>query len=276
MNRIAAGFAAAVIAAAAATSDASAAAYSRLVVFGDSLSDVGNAGRFTDGPLWVERLAEGLGLAVKASKNGGAGFAVGGARTHGHPGSLRDQADAYLRANGGRADRRALYVVFGGGNDILTAPLAADPGRVVNSGAIAIAGIVADLAAAGATTVLVPSLPDVGDAPYARALGPLVSGAATAMTMEFNESLAAHLDELQQLDGIRLIRPDFYALHADAVARPERAGLIDTARPCSDLLRGTRCRKPAEYLYWDGLHPSSTGHRRMAATALRAVQDAPR
>ena len=36
--------------------------YGGLVVFGDSLSDGGNAGRYSDGPVWVERMAERLGI----------------------------------------------------------------------------------------------------------------------------------------------------------------------------------------------------------------------
>jgi outer membrane lipase/esterase len=32
--------------------------FDHLIVFGDSLSDIGNAGRFSNGPVWVEQLAE--------------------------------------------------------------------------------------------------------------------------------------------------------------------------------------------------------------------------
>src|SRR5699024_3470894 len=77
---------------------ASMVSYSQLYVFGDSLSDVGNIyeltdhnvpvsppyaqGRFTNGKVWVQYLAEDLGLGpVTASLNGGNDFAYGAAQT---------------------------------------------------------------------------------------------------------------------------------------------------------------------------------------------------
>ena len=72
--------------------------YSGLVVFGDSLSDSGNAGRYSNGPVWVERIATRIGAELRPSEEGGANFAVGGARTHGGATALRAQADAFLKA----------------------------------------------------------------------------------------------------------------------------------------------------------------------------------
>ena len=67
--------------------------FSSLFVFGDSLSDSGNAfvptggaipasppylnGRFSNGPIWVEHLAPALGFTF----NGATDFAIGGAET---------------------------------------------------------------------------------------------------------------------------------------------------------------------------------------------------
>jgi phospholipase/lecithinase/hemolysin len=56
----------------------SAPAFEHLVVFGDSLSDTDNAGRFSNGPVWVEHLADRLGLKLSSSQTGGSNFAVGG------------------------------------------------------------------------------------------------------------------------------------------------------------------------------------------------------
>jgi phospholipase/lecithinase/hemolysin len=94
-------------------------AFDHIVVLGDSLSDNGNAGRFSNGPVWVEYLAERLGL--RPSRMGGANFAAGGAVLDPRSGdtSLRAQATAYLRAP--RPRGRILYIVYGGGNDLLAA-----------------------------------------------------------------------------------------------------------------------------------------------------------
>ena len=69
-----------------------------IVVFGDSLSDTGNAGRFSNGPVWVEQLAARLEVALRPTQAGGLNFAVGGARLNplSGPHSLRAQADLFL------------------------------------------------------------------------------------------------------------------------------------------------------------------------------------
>jgi hypothetical protein len=75
--------------------------FDQIVVFGDSLSDNGNAGRASDGPVWVEHLATRFGFMLEPSRTGGSNFAVGGARLDPRPGttSLRAQASAYLRGS---------------------------------------------------------------------------------------------------------------------------------------------------------------------------------
>jgi len=96
-------------------------AFDDIVVIGDSLSDNGNAGRFSNGSVWVEYLAERLGLSLTPSRAGGGNFAIGGALLDARSGgtSLRAQATAYLQAPQRRG--RVLYIVYGGGNDLLAA-----------------------------------------------------------------------------------------------------------------------------------------------------------
>ena len=140
-------------------------AFDGLIVFGDSLSDTGNAGRFSDGPVWVEQLAVRLGLELTPSRTGGHNHAVGGARLEGGsgPNSLRAQVHRFLRT--ALPAGRALYIVYGGGNDVLTAVGRSDGPAIVDSAVASLRDMLDDLGAKGAVDVLVPNLPDVGITP---------------------------------------------------------------------------------------------------------------
>ena len=134
--------------------------FSRIIVFGTSLSDTGNAfalvgGRntppdysvdfllvpdrpyargghhFTNGATWVEQLARPMGLAGSVqpalrSSGGGTNFAVGGARARPDDSGvdLSSQVTGFLTAVSGRAPADALYVVEMGGNDLRDALVA--------------------------------------------------------------------------------------------------------------------------------------------------------
>ena len=73
---------------------------------------------------------------------------------------LRQQVDTYLAATGGVADPDTLYTVWGGGNDALTPLLLAT--FLSSCAAAALGGIVSDLTLAGATSVMVVNLPNIG------------------------------------------------------------------------------------------------------------------
>jgi phospholipase/lecithinase/hemolysin len=129
----------------------------QVIVFGDSLSDVGTyrvgpvaeagGGKFTTnpGPVWPETI--GLlfgtrvtpyltgGFGVDPRVNGGTGFAMGGSRVSKVPGyncnpdgtgkctaqlaiPISQQIDSYLEANGGQFKRDQLVFVLAGPNDI--------------------------------------------------------------------------------------------------------------------------------------------------------------
>src|SRR5581483_3564427 len=130
--------------------------FNRIVVFGTSFSDPGNAyalrgettappydtldlflvpsapysigggHHFSNGETWIEQLARSLGLAENtrpAFQSPGAGatnYAVGGARAYedGKNMNLSEQVNRFLSDFGGVAPSDALYVVEMGGNDI--------------------------------------------------------------------------------------------------------------------------------------------------------------
>jgi cholinesterase len=243
--------------------------FTDLVVFGDSLSDSGNAGRFADGPVWVEHLAGRFGLALLPSRLGGTNHAVGGARAQGGPSDLRAQADAFLAAaRRGGLDPRALYIVYGGGNDLLAAVPVPDRDALARASATAIGGIVADLAAAGASDILVPNLPDIGLTPVLRAAGPAVLAAARTLTRAYNVALEVELARVAAGHrSARVHHLDVFALAERVVADPAAAGFRDIRQPC---LGRSSC---AGMLFWDDVHPTTLAHARLAAAAMAMVGD---
>jgi phospholipase/lecithinase/hemolysin len=240
--------------------------FSDLIVFGDSLSDNGNAGRFSNGPVWAERIAERMGLDLRPARSGGTNYAIGGARTHGGLTDVLSQTAAYLARRS--VDPDALYIVFAGANDLLAAACrgndVADDSRVARQAAEAIGTATAQLAAAGAVHVLVPNLPDVGRAPVVRARGPECADTARSLTQKYNVALDEVLEAVEADTLIRLLRLDVFSLAEQVFADPQRAGFHDVTTPCL----GRDCDG---VLFWDPLHPTAAAHSLLAQEALRAL-----
>lgn len=220
--------------------------YSGLVIFGDSISDTGNVrsltiasqltndpqpifpnyfakpGRFSDGMVWTEHLAVGLGFASSANPSnllfdgtnvipigaqGGQNFAYGGARTGlggsaGPTTGLLGQLVAWdnstsILGNGPltrTADPDALYVVVAGANDVRDFR----SGEVDAQDPVTVAGNIVSalglLANAGARHFLISTLPDLGLTPEAAGLNKnnldLVD-VSRAATLSFNSALTS-------------------------------------------------------------------------------------
>lgn len=152
---------------------APAAGWERLYVFGDSLSDSGNNGRYTwdsdRQPLYDEVLAARINQSLRPSDAGETNYAAGSAVAVPQLNPVDNSADqvaAWLRSNGGKAEADGLYIHWIGGNDLAAAalnPLNAD--EIVSRSAFAAASQVRTLLAAGANTVIVPTVPNVGATP---------------------------------------------------------------------------------------------------------------
>ena len=258
--------AAAIVAVCLAPGQASAAGpFDAVVVFGDSLSDSGNAGRFSNGPVWVELLGARLGLILRPSQTGGSNFAFGGARLdpNSGPTSLRAQADIYFR----RPQRagRTLHIVFGGGNDLLAAVGASGAERMVDAAAASLQSILADLAEHGATDILVPNLPDVGMTPAIGSRGQRAVAEAGALTDRFNRAVADALREIGSRHDLRFHPLDVRAMAERAREDPGAFGFVDVTTPCHFLFS---CEG---YLFWDDVHPTTRAHARLAEAAFDLV-----
>jgi cholinesterase len=235
--------------------------FDRLVVFGDSLSDSGNAGRFSNVLVWVEQLAKRLNLPLELSEHGGQNFAVGGARVEEGPQSLRAQVEEFLKQP--RPSGRTLYVIWGGGNDVLAA---IDEPAKVTAAAASLKNVLADLIAHGASDLLVPNLPDVSVTPEVQAHGTKAISEGRRLSFDFNKVVEQGLNDLVHSSTIfRLYRLDVAAMAERARKDPASYGFTNISTPCR---ASAECEK---YLFWDEIHPTTEAHAHLAEAALRAL-----
>ncbi|GAB3729064.1 autotransporter domain-containing protein [Luteimonas pelagia] len=278
--------------------------FSSTVFFGDSLTDAGTfrpaliqfagpeaaiLGRFTTNPdlVWAEWLAGYYGGDGNPANQGGDNYAVGGARTgtdtagpFGAIPSVTSQVQAYLAANGGRADADALYTVWAGANDLFaitdpsTAPL--QIGAAVTAHVTAIG----TLQAAGARYVLVPTVPDLGLTPAYTAMGQSATG--SQLSIGYNSALFNAL----AANGLRVIPLDTFGLLREVAADPGRYGFANvTGTACQPQVtaQSLTCNPgtlvgpdaPDTYLFADGVHPTGAAHEIVADFAVATIE-APR
>ncbi|MDP3347461.1 SGNH/GDSL hydrolase family protein [Hydrogenophaga sp.] len=283
---------------AAASIAAHAGPFTGIFIFGDSLSDTGNVsiatggaapdptqpyapGRFSDGPLWVETFAAGLGLAAQATPAlaGGNNYAFAGARTGfsgaGEPLGVLSQVVGLwgqgTPVDPSRADPNALYVVVAGGNDMRDARTlypSNSPADIAGRAAMAaaafnnLAATIGYLAASGARNVLISTLPDLGATPEAMFLN--LQAASTDATNFFN-GLVPTL--LSLYAGLNIELLDMAAIAANVYANPQDFGVTNVSFPCGsfDFSQGESC---ATSLFSDALHPSAYAHLLIGQAAL--------
>lgn len=268
--------------------------FRHLEVFGDSISDVGNAshllgaravpcpphhdGRLSNGPLWVECLAERLGLPVPTpSRRGGTGHAHGGARSatgfapFSRIPNLREQIRSFLeRRSGLGADGAALHVVRAGANDYRDVgwPIDERCSEAINGHLLA---AVSTLAEAGARCFLVPS-----EVPWCH--GPSLPAGCSAAERDAlahliqaqNDSLRERLLALAAERELWMVQPDTHGLIGAILAAPADYGLHEVVRaalPDHPDGRG--------FLWWDErAHLTAAVHDLIAERAHAAILEA--
>ena len=232
---------------------------------------------------WHEQLARDfLGLAASTnSLDGGTDYAFGGATTEdgsrevtviSNPvpflggeltvttDNLGKQIDDYLADQ--TIDPAALYIVWGGGNDLFDD----DSTDNVTATAVRVAGLVDRLARAGAVYILVPNVPPLGLVPSYKDdpdTAAALNAASAQYRSDFNVQLDAEVSALAT-DGItiNLYRLDVYGLFYRLAANPADYGFVNI----SDSAQGEDV-DPDQYLFWDDIHPTTAGHYQIAVAA---------
>lgn len=255
--------------------------FSRIIAFGDSLTDTGNffqltglppvpyyQGRFSNGRVWIEHLGDRLGMQIDPEDN----YAVGGATTgrdneNDIPGvfefpGLQDELDHFTaRLQGSAADPDALYVIWAGANDFFVAT--GTPTQTIATGVGNTAVAVQRLYALGARHLMVVNLPDLGLTPLGVASGN--SAGLSYVCKAYNGYLAQALDQLAAA-GVPTIRLDAFAVIQSLVAHSPANGLTNVT---ADFL--STGGDPDEFLFWDAVHPTTQGHELLAEQAMHTL-----
>jgi len=260
-----------------------AAPYTGLVDFGDSLSDAGNSfaltgqppsppyfqGRASNGPVWVERLAPLLGVAVPTASTAGGptatDFAFYGARTTGGSiPSVQQQVATYLAH--ATPTGSELFTLEGGADDFAAGAL--DPLAPAN----AIRDDIGTLIAAGGRNFVVLNLPPLGLTPLYR--NTPLQQTATNLSNAYDAALAANLAALRAMHPEATIAEvDLDALFQQIIANPAAFGLSNVTDPALQGTSPTPVANPDQYLFWDEGHPTSTGQQLIAQAAATAVPE---
>jgi outer membrane lipase/esterase len=270
--------------------------------FGDSLSDNGNAraasgglvngsapsfgGRWSNGPVFAERLGNTLaiGVTAPASVKSSMGFAFGGATAVPSASTvpfppLAGQLQLF-QSHAVAIQRTDLFTVWMGANDILNTMQ--QPTTPANPGAMDIAGInaaqttataVQSLITMGAKNIVVLNMPDIGRTPAIPAAGsPFATRGSLAYNTEFDARLAPIASAAAD---VNLVRIDARAIIDRALSDFRLLGFSNASSGLIFPAAQGGGGDPESYVFWDGLHPTAKTHALLAAMITEALNPEP-
>jgi outer membrane lipase/esterase len=297
--------------------------FTDIVAFGDSLSDGGNVyyltstnpayhpdpppslgspsfsayynGRTTNGPNWVDQLADKLSLPrPQASLTGGTDYAYASAQSG--PGtSVRYPSPTYppnppLTVPNVGAQIQAFAAARGTfqPTDLVTLWVGADDLLKGATSASAIVGVVNNIVAdirslngLGANTIIVPNQIDFSLTPTSRLPGNPPPSAFRALSIFFDTTLATALNGLQADPTIsaRIVPVDIFSAAEAVAANPAAFGFTNITDPALtfDPTTETFSEVPDvnDYLWYDSIHPTSLGEAIATDAAFTALVPCP-
>lgn len=283
------------------------AAYSSLSVFGDSLSDSGNAytlsggiwppsppyaQQFSNGPTAAQYLADQLGVELLPSTAGGTNFAVGGAttglqnynyevsspfalpQTLAQTGTLA-QVAGFVGSAPSFDPASSLFMLWAAPNDFFLALTQGTDLFVAATAAVSnLITSIGLLASVGATDFLIPNMPNLAQTPFGLSQGDADRAVLDLLSRGFNDALFDTLDLVRAglISGLpsdlNLIGFDTAAFLDEVISDPARFGFTDVTTPCALLPTGCE-----GFLFFDGVHPTTAGHLLMAERFLATVHE---
>ena len=280
----------------------SAQAYTQVVAFGDSLSDNGNLhalmakfnvdtpaapyfeGRFSNGPVAVEVMAQQLGLSLDDRAYGGATTGTGNktATPILDATGMSAQVSGYLQEKSNAVDTEALYFVWGGGNDVFklldsgTPITTASVTQMLGQARTNYENMIRALDAGGAQHFFLPTLPDLGASGLGFAGGTSLQNALHQITVGFNQGLSYTASKLEAELGVDItlfdVYPTFLSVTKQVLASGGTASL-----PCwtGDYkgAGGTLCANPDQHVLFDKVHPTAYVHNKLGLAMAAAVPE---
>lgn len=276
--------------------------FSKLVVFGDSLSDTGNLAsisvnfpfpffenRISNGPVLVDFLAAQVASNADASKHlignpEGFNYSVAGGNVVGSDvEDLAPQVDAYLGRE--QADPQALYFILMGGNDLrdirsITSQALVD--ARINEVLDTLVAQINRLAGAGATTFLISNLPDIGRLPQTierESTEPGVIARARQYSILYNQRLVLRLAALRSALDVDISEFDLFSEFELLFVNPQQFGFTQTEVGCFELdsfsfepecVFGTRFDR---FVFFDSIHPTAKTNELIAAKLAQIVPE---
>lgn len=251
----------------------------QMVVFGDSLSDTGTVfratdgayppdppysqGRYSNGRVWVEYLADHLGISNSQISNFAHGGATSDNRSNNLVPGLLSQVQSFTQSQS-QLSSTSLYVVWAGANDYL---------QGASNATIPVKNImdaIGLLTNAGAKRLLIVNLPNLGQLPATRNSANAAN--LTTLTQAHNQGLRRSVKLLgQQQSDLKIMILDANALYQAATTQPAKYSFTNVTGAC---LSGSKaCAQPDQFLFWDGIHPTTAAHEILGKDAFVAIEE---
>lgn len=243
-----------------ASTSSQAAAYDKIIVFGDSLSDNGNismttdhqvprnppyfTGHFSNGEVWVEHVAEALGIDID-SPDQFVDQAFAGAYASDENAkedtyalfNLPFQVDDYLTDRDKKLPNEKLdnhlFVIWIGSNDYLGGGQNLDPKIAIKNTISSIEENMLRLYDNGARHFLIINLTDLGLTPKARSAGPQTMALLTYLSRTHNSELVRMLArERNEHADLNIIEMDIMPYFDDLMVNPAKYTLKNVTDAC--------------------------------------------
>lgn len=280
--------------------------FSRIFVFGDSLSDTGNLAsltgdlpspyymnRISNGSVAVETLAARLGHTALASLHligpaAGNNYAVAGANAAGlEPMDLGIQVVSF-QANHIIAPADALYVIFIGGNDIRDArseTISIIARAKVKAAAAKVRKAIQTLSRAGARSFLLVNSPNVGLMPETRRIAtttddPGLIGRATTLSKLYQDELYKMTRYLKYTSRAKITRFDLFNFFNELVENADYYGFSNTTDACFNSADSTfhpDCNSGSNFdtfIFFDEIHPTTRVHELVGEALYETINSA--